>query len=68
MKNKPHSNLSTVPPLDAATVEYAERLFPEKCPNPNDHEREVWMKAGERRAVNRLRNLLDKQEKQNVSL
>lgn len=52
----------TVPPLDATTIAYMERLYPERCPDPRDSDREIWMKAGERRAVVHLRNLLQKQE------
>lgn len=59
MRNQRHD---TVPPLDAKTIEYMERLFPERCPDPKDSEREIWMKAGERRAAIRLRNLLNRQE------
>lgn len=28
-----------------------DRLAPDRCPNPKDSEREIWMKAGERRLV-----------------
>lgn len=52
-----------VPPLDAKTVEYMERIYPERSPDPQDSDREVWMKAGERRATVHLRNLLQKQER-----
>lgn len=37
--------MSYAPPLDRATVEFALRLAPDKCPNPADSEREIWMKA-----------------------
>lgn len=28
--------------------------YPDRCPDPNDAERELWMKAGARRLVNSL--------------
>lgn len=51
-----------VPPLDAITIQYLDRTYPERSPDPGDSEREVWMKAGERRLVRHLLNLLKKQE------
>jgi hypothetical protein len=43
----------TVMPLQdiPLLMQWLETLFPDKCPNPKDSEREIWMKAGERRAV-----------------
>jgi hypothetical protein len=42
-------------PIDSyELVEELDRLYPEKSPNPLDSEREIWMKAGERRLVNNL--------------
>ncbi len=37
-------------------------LYPEKCPNPEDDEREIWMKAGERRLVRLLLHKLKREE------
>lgn len=51
-----------VPPLDRLTIEFMDRRFPERCPNPSDTEREIWMKAGERRAVVHLLTHLKNQE------
>jgi len=45
-----------------ALIEWLNSLYPERCPNPNDSEREVWMKAGERRVVNQLINKLNRSE------
>lgn len=55
---------NTAPTIHQPTVEYMETVFPERSPDPSDSEREVWMKAGERRAVRHLRNLLNKQDSQ----
>ena len=34
-----------------------ERRFPHRCPDPKDSEREIWMKAGERRLVDFLQSV-----------
>jgi hypothetical protein len=47
------------------TIRYLDERFPERCPSPSDSEREIWMKAGERRLVRHLLNLLQKQESAN---
>lgn len=53
----------TIPLHDTpALIEWLNALYPEKCPNPEDTEREVWMKAGERRVVNQLINKLNRTE------
>lgn len=54
----------TFPPLDRPTVEVALDLAPDRCPNPKEDEREIWMKAGERRLAVRLLSLLENQENQ----
>lgn len=54
--------INTIPPIDRPTVEFALRKAPERCPNPLDSEREIWMKAGERRLAVSLLNILEAQE------
>lgn len=58
-----HHHSQAVPPLDAATIDHMEHLFPARSPDPRDDDREIWMKAGEARAVRHMRNLLEKQER-----
>jgi len=54
---------STIPLHDIpALIKWLNDLYPEKCPNPDNTEREVWMKAGERRVVNQLINKLNRTE------
>jgi hypothetical protein len=57
-----------VPPLDRPTVEFALKCAPDRCPNPQDTEREIWMKAGEHRLAQRLQNILNKQESDYVPI
>lgn len=40
-------------------LEVLHQLFPEQCPNPADTDREIWMKAGERRAVTKMQAWFD---------
>lgn len=51
-----------VPPIPADVIEWLDRLYPEKCADPKDTDREIWMKAGERRLVRRLKLDLKRQE------
>lgn len=56
--------LPPLPPIDPALVKALNQRFPHRCPNPNDSEREIWMKAGERRLVDFLLMQQAKQEKE----
>lgn len=57
-----------MPPILPALVDHLDRLYPERCASPDDSDREIWMKAGERRIVRHLRNMLEKQEREASSL
>lgn len=46
-----------IPQFSVELIEMLDRNYPPKPPNPADTEREIWMKAGERRLVQRLLNL-----------
>lgn len=50
------------PRIPREVAEYLNRIFPERSPDPKDSEREVWMKAGERRVVIHLLTKLQAQE------
>jgi hypothetical protein len=47
----PHQFPRTVPEF----IEWLDQVYPHRCPNPQDSEREIWMKAGERRLVDSLK-------------
>lgn len=57
-----------IPPLSADLVAELDRAFPERCPDPKDTEREVWMRAGERRLVRLLLNSLSKQKELDLNV
>lgn len=67
MNHRHAQHRHAVPPLDATTIACLEQLFPDRSPDPRDSEREIWMKAGEARAVRHLRNLLNKQEREGTA-
>jgi hypothetical protein len=46
--------MKPVPTLSADLIRELNESYPERSPDPRDSEREVWMKAGERRAVRHL--------------
>lgn len=50
-----------LPPIPRPLMDALELLFPERCPNPNDSEREIWMKAGERRVITVMRQQYERQ-------
>ena len=58
-------NLSAVPGLSRDLVDALDRLWPERCPNPMQAERAIWMYAGARDVVRKLRTILEKQENAN---
>lgn len=44
-----------------ALIEALDKSYPERCPDPSWSDKEIWMKAGERRLVRRLLVLLESQ-------
>jgi hypothetical protein len=49
---------SRLPTLATELIEQLDDIYPERCPNPDHSEREIWMEAGERRLVRRLMDRL----------
>lgn len=43
------------PPIDESILKRLEELYPERCPDLIDTEREIWMYAGSRQVVRMLR-------------
>ncbi len=46
---------SPTPPISAALVEYVERVFPNRCPDLNMDDRQVWFAAGQADVARKLR-------------
>lgn len=55
-------NEHQVPPIPSDVAAWLDRSYPERSPDPDHTERELWMRAGERRLVRRVLHLHQKQE------
>jgi len=51
-----------LPAIPEPLIRILDKKFPERCPNPNDPEREVWIKAGERKMVRFLIEQYNRQQ------
>ena len=51
-----------IPALDPTLVEALDERIPERCPDPDWSEREIWMYAGKRELVNFLISELKAQQ------
>jgi hypothetical protein len=54
-----------VPQIDKTLLDYLEKLYPDKYPNLDTPDKEVWFKAGQ---VSVLRFLKNKFEEQNENI
>jgi len=50
------------PKISKEIIEYLDKLFPDKCPNITDDEKNVWYKTGQRSVVNHLKKEKQVQE------
>jgi len=49
----------SVPLNDIAVfIQWLDELFPNQCPDPADSERDIWIKAGKRKAAEILQSKL----------
>ena len=55
--------MTDFPFIDQRLIAELDKRFPHRCADPKDSEREIWMKAGERRLADWLTSVsLDQQE------
>lgn len=54
--------------LSRGLLDALESLYPARPPDPKDSEREIWMKAGERRAVEVLKAKYQEAEEEGYAL
>jgi len=45
-----------IPSISKALVDWLDRLYPDRCPNPNMLEREVWIAVGRADVVRKLKH------------
>ncbi len=53
--------MDKVPAIDTALVEWLEQIYPDRCPNPNMSDREIWIACGAVGVTRKLRALLEEQ-------
>lgn len=53
------------PPITPELLKYLDEAFPERSPDPDWSDREIWLRAGERRAVRHL-HMIAKRQAENV--
>lgn len=49
-----------LPPVDKSLIEWLERRFPNQVPDPEDSDRQVWIKVGHQEVIKDLRRILEK--------
>lgn len=53
-----------IPRVPKKLVEWLERAYPDRVPDPRDDERELWVSVGKVQVVRSLRALLNQQEEE----
>lgn len=57
----PQPSLKECPPVDPELVRFLEAAYPDRCPDPKDHERSIWAKVGNAEVVRFLRHTMEQQ-------
>lgn len=56
-----------LPAVDPQLVEWLTRVFPDKCPDPEDTDREIWMAVGKQEVIKMLRARVNEQTEDNLT-
>lgn len=51
-----------IPVIKEELIKYLDKLFPDKCPDLKDNEKEIYYKSGQRSVVNHLINQFNIQQ------
>lgn len=54
---------SDFPRISPELIKALDALYPERCPEPQWSDREIWMRVGERRVVRTLQRIFDEQNR-----
>jgi len=54
------------PPINKELIETLEEVFPERCPNKSQTDREIWIYSGKRELVRYLKSVYEHQNLDNV--
>jgi hypothetical protein len=57
--------MDKLPYIEDGLLDYLQRLYPDKCPEPAQSEREVWMNRGAAGVVRHL-TMLHKDQRENM--
>jgi hypothetical protein len=55
-----------IPIYSTDLVKMLDQMYPPRPPNPQHSDKEIWMRAGERRLVERLIETIKQEEEDNV--
>lgn len=58
----PQRNPNAAPAIDSPLLDWLDKLYPERCPDIGQSDREIWVNVGARQVVRRLRLELQRQE------
>ena len=59
--------MKDAPPISKQVLDYIDKRFPERCPDINDTDREIWVKTGNRAVFHHLKAVFNYQNnKQNI--
>lgn len=53
--------MEKLPYVDEPLLEWLEQIYPDKCPEPNMTDREIWMARGAVTVIRNLRRLHEEQ-------
>lgn len=56
-------NPKPIPKITKELLEWAEKTFPDRCPEPSMSDREIWMASGAAKVVKKLRSLFEEQQR-----
>ncbi len=54
--------MDQLPVIPKELLDALDQRFPERCPEPEWSEREIWMRVGERRVLRLLRRVYEQQQ------
>lgn len=54
--------MDKIPSFSIDLIKQLDGIYPERCPNVRQDEREIWMYAGKRELVRNLKNLIESLE------
>lgn len=50
-----------IPTFSQVQLDYLNKLYPDRCPEPEDTDRMIWIKAGQRSVVRHVEHLVKQQ-------